>query len=124
MSPADVGDLWYCMVSPLDEAELVPGGAEIAVTGDNVREFVELASLWQLHGRCARGIAALQAGFDSIFPPEMLAPDGAVGREELSACEVRWLNQRMFVRDHSASARGVLGIPDNRLRWVLGARFD
>eukprot|EP01052_Picozoa_sp_SAG31_P030335 SAG31_NODE_3103_length_4672_cov_2.447409_1_plen_846_part_00 len=72
-----------------DPVPLVPGGADIDLTVENVREYVEQVALFEMRGRCRNGLEAVREGFESIVPAEMLSADGLLGRESLLPCEMQ-----------------------------------
>ena len=53
--------------------ELIQGGAEVAVTDDNKKAFVDAAAAWTLHGRCAEAVALVRRGFTAVCPNDWLA---------------------------------------------------
>lgn len=48
------------------QVELLPGGANLPVTADNRRQFVDLYSDWLLSGSVAEQFAAFASGFHRV----------------------------------------------------------
>jgi len=54
------------------ERELIPGGKNIAVTGNNVRQFIELRLKDRVCDVHKRGLSALLRGIYDVVPPDLL----------------------------------------------------
>ncbi|XP_076174502.1 ubiquitin fusion-degradation 4-like isoform X3 [Ptiloglossa arizonensis] len=55
-----------------DQVELVEGGADIAVTMDNAREYSEMTSSYCLDRGISRQLESFKSGFSKVFPMEKL----------------------------------------------------
>jgi E3 ubiquitin-protein ligase TRIP12 len=70
-----VADLCLSFVLPgRPDYPLRPGGADVAVTAANLREYVDAVVDATLGSGVAAQVAAFRAGFAAILPPEALAP--------------------------------------------------
>ncbi|KAI9329015.1 hypothetical protein DFJ73DRAFT_790954 [Zopfochytrium polystomum] len=56
----------------LQNIELKPGGASIAVTDENKKEYVELITEWRIVKRVEEQFRAFQEGFNEIVPQDMI----------------------------------------------------
>ena len=52
--------------------ELKPGGADIHLTNDNKREYIELVNEWRFVNNVIRQINSFIEGFTSLLPRELL----------------------------------------------------
>ncbi|KAG5356813.1 Ubiquitin fusion degradation protein 4 [Yarrowia sp. E02] len=69
MSPNEIEHLGIDFTLPgFPQAELKPNGSEIAVTGDNVHEYVDLIVDQTVGSGVAQQIEAFKAGFSEVFP--------------------------------------------------------
>nr|XP_012221751.1 PREDICTED: E3 ubiquitin-protein ligase HECTD1 isoform X5 [Linepithema humile] len=55
-----------------DQAELVEGGSDIAVTKENAREYINLTVNYCLNQGICRQLEAFKSGFSKVFPMEKL----------------------------------------------------
>lgn len=55
-----------------DQAELVEGGSDIAVTKENAREYINLTVNYCLNQGICRQLEAFRSGFSKVFPMEKL----------------------------------------------------
>merc|ERR1712137_698230 len=64
--------------------ELLPGGADVSVTQDNVQEYITLRTGWELDGRFQSVMPHVQRGLQRIIPADVMASFSAmVNSDEL-----------------------------------------
>jgi ubiquitin-protein ligase E3 C len=99
-----------------DEAELVPGGAGMAVTDANRLRYVFALAQWRLSASIARQRDAFVRGLRDVLPPHWLAPFSAPELQVLLSGAQRGVDVD-DLRAHAAYAGG-LWVRSDVVAWL------